>query len=490
MRIGELSSVNDANEVRHVVIIGGGITGLTAAYRLLSAPLDPRGRPVEVTVVESAETLGGKIRTSAFAGLPIEEGPDAYLARQPHATGLVRELGLADRLTHPATGHAAVWHGRLHQLPPGLVLGVPSGAVALARSRLLSVPGKIRAALEPFVPPGSEHDDSIGSFICQRFGREVHERLVDPLVGSIYAADTMNFSLDMVPQLSALAGNRSVLLGARRHLRRAVPTTDPVFETPLLGLGSLIETLARAIVDRQGRILSGTTVSAIEPGSKLAGSSTPRYRIGMSGRHSEALAADAVIICSPARASAEFVRPLDASVASAMATWTHASVLIVTLNATTSRPEQFAGLSGYLIPKPDQDRVTAVSFGSNKWRHWRPADDSLILRVSLGRDGVMTQDLVHEWDDERLTQQVLDEVSRHTGARFDPLAYRVSRWPDSFPQYRPGHVARVASLEDALRRSAPGVVWAGASWHGIGLPACIADANHAAGVTGQYLAAM
>lgn len=472
------------SDAQRVVIIGGGITGLTTAYRLLTlARAESRtSPPLEVTVVEADDRLGGKIRTTDFAGFPVEEGPDAYLARVPHAVALTRELGLGDQVTNPATGHAAVFHDGLHQIPPGLVLGVPSGAASLTRSSLLSVRGKIRAGLEPLLPSNGDPGDSIGVFVRRRLGREVHERLVDPLVGSIYGADTMNFSLEMVPQLAELSRDRSILLSARKRLKTVPPASAPVFETPRHGLGTVVESLRQHIERLGGTILIGTRAERIERGQS--------YLVSTSGHHVRALDADVVVMCSPARVSAELVRPLDPAIAAAFEQWTHASVVIVTVRATTTSPELFTGLSGYLVPKPDQDRVTAVSFGSNKWAHWKPADDSLILRISLGRDGMPTDDLIGEWTDERLVQHSMDEVARHTRAAIDPLAHRVTRWPESFPQYRPGHVKRVEALEKALAIAAPGIFLAGASWHGIGLPACVADAQRVAGVTGQYLQEM
>jgi oxygen-dependent protoporphyrinogen oxidase len=438
--------------------------------------------PLEVTVVEADDVLGGKIRTTDFEGLPVEEGPDAYLASVPHAVALTRDLGLGHDITHPSTGHAAVWHDVLHPIPAGLLLGVPAGAGSLARGNLLSVRGKMRAALEPILPASGDPGDSIGVFIRRRFGREVLERLVDPLVGSIYATDTMNFSLQMVPQLADLSHDRSILLAARSRLKAAPPSTSPVFETPRLGLGTLIDALRLHIERLGGTIMSGTRAVGIDRGS--------HYTVSTRGRHGGDLGADAVVVCSPARASAPLLRSLDASVADALERWVHASVVIVTVRVSTDSPDRFTGLSGYLVPKPDQDRVTAVSFGSNKWSHWRPDDQSMILRISLGRDGMPTDDLVHEWDDDRLLQHSIDEVARHTGVGLHPSAFRVSRWPASFPQYRPGHVERVDALEKSLARSAPGVFLAGASWHGIGLPACVADADRVAGVTGQYLQEM
>ena len=200
-----------------VAVVGGGIAGLAAAHTLALT------EQVQVVVFEADDRVGGKLYTSPFAGHPaIDEGPDAFPARLPWGTGLARTVGLGDDLVSPQAGKAAVWWDRLHPIPDGLLLGMPTEVLALARSRLLGWGGKIRAALEPFLPRTTLEPDSLGAFVRARFGDQVHERLVDPLVGSIYAADTDHFSLAAVPQIHALAGKgSSVLLVGRKMPKRA-----------------------------------------------------------------------------------------------------------------------------------------------------------------------------------------------------------------------------------------------------------------------------
>ena len=468
---------------KHVVVIGAGITGLTAAYRLLklASASDYSGPALTVTVVESSASVGGKIRTSSFAGIAaIDEGPDAYLARVPHAAALARELNLGDDITHPTAGHAAVMHKKLHPIPEGLMLGVPTGVMSLATSSLMSWHGKIRAALEPILPSSGDHKDSIGNLIRQRFGKEVQQLLVDPLVGSIYAADTNDFSLEMVPQLAALAGGRSVLLTARKQMANAPKSTAPIFETPRSGLATMTQSLSDAILALGGHIATSSTVQGITRANT-------RYLIEMSSDTASSITADSVIIASPARASAHLLNSLNADVATLLSSTEHASVVMATIKTVETDLPKLAGLSGYLVAKPDQDRVTAASFGSNKWSHWKPSDGSMILRVSLGRDGAPIQDLIHEWDDERIVRQVVDEVSRHTQTSLTPDSFRVTRWPEAFPQYRPGHMKHVESVESALTQHNPGIFVTGASWRGIGIPACVAQAEKTAQSTAEFL---
>jgi oxygen-dependent protoporphyrinogen oxidase len=475
--------MSSATDPKHIVVIGAGITGLTAAYRLLknASAADYLGPPITVTIVESSATVGGKIRTSPFGGISaIDEGPDAYLARVPQAVALARELQLGDDITHPTAGHAAVMHKKLHPIPEGLMLGVPTGVMSLARSDLMTWRGKIRAGLEPILPSSGDHKDSIGNLIRQRFGKQVQQLLVDPLVGSIYATDTNNFSLAMVPQLAALATGRSVLLTARKQMKNTPKSTAPIFETPRGGLGTLTQALNDAIVARDGHILTSTTVHSISRANK-------GYVVDIAGETSSSIHADCVIVASPARASASLLKPISEDVAVLMSSAEHSSVVMATIKTVETDLPKLAGLSGYLVAKPDQDRVTAASFGSNKWSHWKPSDGSMILRVSLGRDGAPTHDLIHEWNDERIVRQVIDEVSRHTQTSITPDSFRVTRWPDAFPQYRPGHMDYVEAVESSLLRQAPGIFVAGASWRGIGIPACVAQAEKTALCATEFL---
>lgn len=450
---------------RHVVVVGAGVTGLTAAHKLLARSLTP----VEVTVLDAAPRTGGLVRTTPFAGLDaVDEAADAFLARVPHAMDLATELGLGAEIVAPTGAHASVWHQGLHAIPGDLMMGVPASVRAFATSGLFSPAGKARAALEPFLP--ATHDnDSIGAYVRARFGDEIHERLVDPLVGSIYAADTDNFSLAAVPQIAALTGERSMLAAARKARRRAAEAQavpGQVFGTPRHGMGSLIAALETAINSRGGTVRTGCAVQSVERsgGHYVLETSSGRFE------------ADAVVLASPARVTAPLVRPLDADSADALARWTHAGVVLITLAIPRDQWPSHLDGSGYLVPKPDQRWVTAASFGSNKWAHWRPADGSMILRVSLGRDGLDVAD----FDDDKLVNLCLADLKMHLGRDFSPREVRISRWAASFPQYRPRHFVEVERVEHALASRAPGVVVAGASYRGIGIPACIQQATSAA----------
>jgi oxygen-dependent protoporphyrinogen oxidase len=444
-----------------VLVAGAGITGLATAHALTR--LLP-GAGIEVW--EADDRLGGKIRTTPFAGLDaVDEGADAFLARVPHATALARDVGLGDDLTSPTAASAAVWFGALHPIPEGLLLGVPADMVRLARSSLLSWRGKARAAIEPLLPRRDD-GDSIGTLVRSRFGDEVHERLVDALVGSIYATDTDRSSLAMVPQLAALAARRrSLLLGARAARAAAPPVSGPVFHAPRRGMGSLVDAVATAATVSGAAIATGRAVHDIAADG--AGWCVDGERF------------DAVVLATPARPTAPLLASAAPELARLLATMDHAGVVLVSL-AVPHWPERLHRRSGYLVPKPVQDRVTAASFGSQKWAHWRGGAGE-VVRVSIGRDGSPPDDL----DDDAVLRHAVDELGRHTGVDVQPVETRISRWPLAFPQYRPQHRAWLQRVEAARPC---GLFVCGASYDGIGIPACIDQAQRTAARVAAHVA--
>jgi oxygen-dependent protoporphyrinogen oxidase len=290
-----------------------------------------------------------------------------------------------------------------------------------------------------------------------RFGDEVHERLVDALVGSIYAADTDRFSLAMVPQLAALSnGQRSLLLAARRS-RRAAPTGgEPLFLAPRGGMESLARAVAAAAQAHGATLSTPRSVASI-------GSDGSRWRV-------DDEVADVVVLATPAHITSELVAASAPPLADLLARADSASVAIVTMSVP-ALPSGVHGTSGYLVPKPDQRLVTAASFASQKWAHWRGTGE--VVRVSLGRDGLDIDDL----DDSRLADAAVVELGTHLEIDVQPTATRVTRWPQAFPQYRPGHLDWLAAV---AAETPPGLFLCGAAYRGIGVPACIADAERTA----------
>ncbi len=459
---------------RTVVVVGGGITGLAAAYELSTAEPELR-----VALLEGGDRLGGKVQATPFAGLPsVECGADMFLARTPAAVELARDLGLADELVAPVSLPAFVWsRGRLHQLPPGLVLGAPARLAPMARSRLLSWRGKARAAVEPALPrwhPAGDEGDTLGVAVRARFGDEVLDRLVGPLIGGINAGDPDHLSLRAVtPQIAdALAGHRSLLVGLRAQARAAVTSSSgrtPVspFLAPRGGVSVLVERLCAAVSGAGGDVRTSTPVAALE---HRDGRWTVQPASG------PAIEADAVVLAVPAPDAASLLGDLSPDAAAALRTITAASVAMVTLAVPDDAITRSVTASGYLVPRSEQRTITACSWGSSKWVEWR-VPGQVVLRISAGRDG---DERALELDDADLLEAVLSDLDRHIGLRGQPTATRITRWWHAMPQYAPGHVERVDALTATLARDVPGLWLAGAAYRGLGLPACIAQGRAAA----------
>ena len=441
-----------------VVVVGGGITGLTTAYYLKSR------HGLDAIVVEASDRVGGKIRTDELAGVPVEAGPDTFLARVPWAADLCRELGLGDELIEPATANAFVWaRGRLRPLPPGLVLGVPTGLTQLARSGLVSPAGMARAALDvvlPRRPHGA--DPSIAEVIGARFGAEVVDNLVEPLLGGINAGRADRLSLAATaPQLAEAArDHRSLLLGLR------VPTSaGPLFQSLRGGLERLVGRLVEEVDVR-----AGTTAGAIERAAD------GRWKVA-------GLLADAVVVTVPAFAAAPLVQTVSPVATAELRAIEYASVAVVTLGYAPSAVPRLPAGSGFLVPRTEHRLMTACTFLSSKWPDLA-LSGLVLLRVSAGR---VDDERAVELDDGDLVGRLHREVAEAIGTTQTPVATRVDRWVRGFPQYAPGHVARVERIEAALADH-PGLTVAGAAYRGLGLAACVRQAGEAADRTAAGVA--
>lgn len=444
-------------------VVGGGISGLAAAWEL-------SGRAgAEVTVFEPGR-LGGKLLTSEFDGHPVDEGPDAFLVRTPEATSLCAELGIDD-LVPPAAGRTLLWaRGRLRPIPEGLVLGVPGRLGPVVRSGLLTPTGMLRAGLDLVLPRSSpEGDVSVGSLVGGRFGRQVAERLVEPLLGGIHAAPVDELSTAVVAPhvLAAARSSRSLLVG----LRRATPGTPaggggPVFLAPRGGMGVLANRLEQALRDRGVRFC-GAAVSDL-----AAAEDRPGVVVTASGAADRF---DGAVVAVPAPVAA---RLLGRAAPAGLADIAFTSVAVLTVAVPGAQWTPPSGFNGFLVTARERHVMTACSFFTNKWPGSRPADGASVLRISAGRFG---DGRVDELDDGELTGRLIAEVGRAVGAGITPAATRLSRWPGSFPLYRVGHAETVERIGRDLRTGTGGrIALAGSSYGGAGVPACIRSARAAA----------
>jgi oxygen-dependent protoporphyrinogen oxidase len=446
-----------------VIVVGGGIAGLTAAYDLAS-------RGVDVTLFEAEDELGGKIRTTPFAGLPaVDCGADAFLARVPWAVQLARELGLGDELISPASGNAYLWtHGALRGIPMPNVLGVPLDMDTLRASGVVSDAAvdvcarDLTRTVDTGMPDG---DESLGSLVRRRLGDEVLEQLVDPLLGGIYAGDADHLSLEAgAPQIAAAARADASLiraLAAQREATLGANPGAPVFFAPPDGMSRVVRELENILQDK---VVRGVAVERVE-------------RDGRGGYAVNGRRADAVVLATPAFASASLLRDLAPDAAQQLDRVEYAGVALVTMAFARDAIGVPLDASGFLVPKPEDRVLTACSWSSTKWAHLDRGAHA-IVRASTGHYG---NEAALGLDDDALVAAMLAELREAMALRDEPVEVRISRWPRSFPQYTPGHAGRVDALVETLHREAPGVVLTGAAYRGIGIPALVRAAREAVG---------
>lgn len=446
-------------EQAQVVVIGAGIAGLAAAHRLV-------GEGRRVTVLEAADRIGGKLLPGEIAGVRVDLGAESMLARRPEAVGLAREVGLAERLQPPATASASLWtRGALRPMPKGHVMGVPGTAAALAG--VLSDEGLARIGRDAELPRTEIGDDvAVGAYVAERLGREVVDRLVEPLLGGVYAGDAYRISLrSAVPQLFEAARSHDSLTEAVREIQAKAAMaqqTGPVFMGIEGGIGTLPIAVAESVRAGGGEIVTGARVTELRRDQE-------GWRVAAGDR---VFRADAVIVALPAPAAAELLRAEAPAAAAELSVVEYASMALVTLayrRADLALPEG----SGFLVPPVDGRTIKASTFASQKWG-WIADEnpDLLVLRTSVGRYG---ETEILQRDDAGLVEVSRHDLKAATGLDATPVESRVTRWTDGLPQYPVGHHARVARVRDHIGR-VPGLAVCGAAYDGVGIPACVASA--------------
>ncbi|MFE4213541.1 protoporphyrinogen oxidase [Streptomyces sp. NPDC056844] len=457
----------DTTRTGHAVVIGGGIAGLAAAHRLLASGL-------RVTVLEATERLGGKLMTGEIAGTQVDLGAESMLARRTEGVELATAAGLGDRLQPPATASASVWtRDALRPMPKGHVMGVPGDPSAL--SGVLSPEGLARIAEERDLTPTAVGDDvAVGSYVADRLGREVVDRLVEPLLGGVYAGDAYRISMRAaVPQLfEAVKEGGPLLDGVLRIQERAAARqrTGPVFQGLEGGIGTLPGAVADAVRAGGAEILMETPVLGL---TRTAGGWDVRTDSGV-------IAADALVLATPAWSASTLLAAECPAASVELAAVEYASMALVTMafrRSDIEGNEALQGRSGFLVPPVDGRRIKAATFSSNKWR-WvaDAAPDLFVLRTSLGRYG--EEEHLHREDSE-LVAASLGDLADAAGLTARPVDTRVTRWIGGLPQYPVGHLTRVARIREEVAKL-PGLRVCGAVYDGVGIPACIASAHRAA----------
>jgi oxygen-dependent protoporphyrinogen oxidase len=461
-----------------VVVVGGGITGLTAAYRLVRSA---NGQPMEVTLLEASDHLGGKLLTVELDGLLLEGGADSFVVRKPWAVDLCKELGLGSELIVPASRGAYVWlGGRLIPYPERSAFGIPASSGEILRWPGLSISGRLRAATE-FLHRirRSDADESIGSLISRRMGPEAARVLVGPLLAGLHAGDLDRLSVRATfPELvtweqgheSLIRGSRLAVKAARKRSVASTTTMeagrvverDAIFATVWGGLSRLVDTLEHAI--DPSRIRLGAPVASLQR-------SDHGYIVETGA---ESLEADAVLLTTPAFETARLLSPLNDEAARLLAPIPYVSTAVVALVYPPDTGERLPEGTGFVVP-PGDGLVTACTWVSRKWPP-QQEDDRAVLRCFVGRAG---EERALQMGDEELVEKVRLETEAAVPLDAAPDASRVIRWTRSMPQYEVGHLDRVSKLEECLGAT-PGVFVAGSAYRGIGIADCVRQAGEAA----------
>ncbi|MEX1029588.1 MAG: protoporphyrinogen oxidase [Paenibacillaceae bacterium] len=470
-----------------IAIAGAGISGLSAAYYIQKFCRD-KGIDAHLTIIEPSEQLGGKIRTLHRDGCVIEQGPDSFLARKLPMLELALELGLEDQLTatNPQAKKTYILHNhKLHRMPAGLMLGIPTQIMPFLRTRLISPLGKARAALDLILPKRTNKgDEALGAFLSRRLGSEVLEHIAEPLLAGIYAGDTNELSLQSTfPQFQVYEQeHRSIIIGMiRSKMKKPSPNeqskdTRSSDQAPLLKLASSsmfltfkqgLTTIVNALSSKltEATIRTGTAVNEV---CMVEG----QYILTLSDGSEQPF--DAVVLAVPNYAAVQMLPKLADE--HSLIDIPYASVANVALAYRKSELTLTSDGSGFLVPRTEGLTITACTWTSVKWLHTAP-DDTVLVRCYIGHSGATH---TKTYSDEQLTECVRTDLLNTMGIEAEPLFVEVTRWNDSMPQYPVDHLTKLKQFKMKLEETMPGVYVTGSGYEGVGLPDCIGQAKHCA----------
>lgn len=467
-----------------IAVLGGGISGLSAAFRLRELAA-MRRVPLELTLLEQGERLGGALCTIREQGFIAEGGADSFLTEKPWALHLARRLGLEHQLIATRAQFRrtlVVRSGALIEIPEGFSLLAPARMLPMLRSPLLSPRGKLRLMIEPLLPRRAakgDDDESLASFVTRRLGREVLERIAQPLAGGIYTADPAQLSLHATlprfAEMEARYGSviRGLRAAARAHRERSHAANGTsgarwsLFASFAGGVGTLTDALVRRL---GGSIRLGARVVALKRADQPGAA---QWRVVLAD--GAALAADAVVCALPAHRAAPLFEAHSEPLARALASIGYASAAVVNLAFRESDFPRPPRCFGFVVPTIERRRIIAGSFTSLKFEGRAPAG-TVLARAFVG--GAMQAELM-ALDDRALLEVAREEFRALLGVRAAPLWARIDRWPDSMPQYAVGHRARVAAIERAAAEL-PRLELAGAALRGVGIPDCVLSGERVA----------
>jgi oxygen-dependent protoporphyrinogen oxidase len=469
---------------QRVAVVGGGISGLAAAHRLLE--LDPT---IELSLLEAGPRLGGVLETSRRDGFLLEAAADNFMTTPSAALDLCHRLGLDRDLIAPDEHRRqalVVNRGRLLPVPQGFILMAPSRLGPMVRTKTLSMAGKLRAAMEYFLPSRADStvDESLHSFVTRRFGREVFERLVEPLIGSIYTADPRRLSVEATfPRFRQMEREHGSLLRAmwrqrkpsgqraaragQRSAERASGARYGQFVSLRGGIGTLVEALWQRLPE--GTVRLNSPVIGLQ---RVAGHT---WRLSTGGPEPDFLEVDGVILATPAHHSAGLLAPVDAELAAELAAIDSSSCAVVALGYQRDQIGDDLNGFGFVVPACEEKLILSCSYSSVKYAGRAP-DDAVLFRVFVGgtRQGHLLA-----WDDHRLVELAAQQLAELLQIRGEPVLSQVTRQDRAMPQYHVGHIQRLERIDSRLR-SLPGVALASNALRGVGLPACIQSGEAAA----------
>ncbi len=467
-----------------IAIIGGGITGLSAAFQVNKEAKDRR-KAIQCTVFEQDNRFGGKIKTHREGGFVMECGPDSLLARKPAGPQLIQELGVESEMvgTNPSVGKTYVLsNGRLVPLPTGINMGVPVMLRSFLQTKLISVPGKLRALSDIFLPQKISHsDEPLGKFLRRRLGDEIVDLLCEPILAGIYAASIDQLSVQATfPEFQKMTNsNRSLILGSMRLFRNR-PKPSPGKRSIFVSLRHGLETLPEQIiqsVQHTSDLLVNTRVTQMlrrEDGT---------YDIHfVSNQQSFVMQANAIILAAPAPVAGQLLESLIPS-----ASLLRAIPYVSTATVIMAYPKQSISAnldaSGFVVPRRENRAITASTWLSTKWPHTTVADH-VMIRCYVGR---ANQQEYLKLSDADMVQLVQTELRDIVGITATPVFSKVTRWDEAMPQYVVNHLQTVSQVEHELATSLPGVFVSGAGYRGVGIPDCIAQGRGAANMALSHL---
>jgi oxygen-dependent protoporphyrinogen oxidase len=459
--------------MKRVVIIGAGIGGLSTALSLEEGAV-LKGKELEIILLERKERIGGNILSEKVDGFLVEGGPDCFLSEKPWAMELAKKLGLGEKLlpTNQISKTTFVLSGgKLHELPEGVILMIPTRIMPFLRSSLISFFGKIRMGLEIFIPKKKgDADESLGDFVTRRLGKEALDKIAEPLIAGIHGGNPSSMSVrasfpkfvQMEEQYGSLIRGMIAKMGKMKSAQKSAggKAKGPrmtMFMTLKDGLFELVDKLTARL--EMTTIKTGVSVSAI--GSKDGG-----YEVIIEG--GETISCDAVVVATPAYAAAGILGGIDKELSELLSTIPYVSTATVSLGFKKSDIKTGLNGFGFVIPKKENKRIMAASFVSVKFAHRAP-DDSVLIRCFVG--GAKNEDLVF-LSDEKIAEIVAEDLKEIIGIEAEPIFRRIFRWHKAMPQYVIGHEERVASLEERVDKY-PGLYLAGSAYHGVGISDCI-----------------